>query len=105
MDERIEKAVGAYQLAIEYRRRVLDKWQKRADAGENLRDIDEFHRTRVAWENDMWRSEKLIERAQEVLLWVIQGVEIAPEHEFNTRWFVKCKNRFFLRAYNAVGAV
>jgi hypothetical protein len=100
-DDRVHAAIHAYRLAVEYRRRVMIKWQKRADAGEKLSAIDEFHRTRVSWENDMWRSEKLTERAKEVLLTSIRGDEPFLD-PYATKWFAKCRDRFFLRAQKAL---
>ena len=99
--DRVHAAIHAYRLSVEYRRRVIDKWQKRADAGESLRALDEFHRTRVAWENDMWRSEKLTERAKEVLLSAVRGDEPHID-SFVNKWFAKCHDRFFLRALKTI---
>ncbi|NIN64194.1 MAG: hypothetical protein GTO63_05745 [Anaerolineae bacterium] len=96
MNERIEKAIKAYRLALKYREKVLKKWELR---GDELRSLDEFHRTRVAWENDMWRSEELEKATARTVLGAIKG-EPGWMPTFNVSYFEKCRNRDFLKVWN-----
>jgi len=98
-------ALHAYRLACRYHDHIIGKWLPR-DA--ELRKLDEMHRTRCAWENDLYRAEKLVDLAGRVLLAVARGD--AAQDVFRDPWveehvFSKCKNRRFLRVLRAVDAL
>jgi len=63
--ETLAAAFESYRLAVEWERRVILKWEPR-DA--ELRKLDEFHRTRVAWENEYYHAEEVRKFAQDMLL-------------------------------------
>lgn len=91
-------AIYAYRLAFAYRERVLNKWIPR---DEQLRKLDSFHRTWVAWENDCYRYERLCACASDALLHVVRG-DTSSILPMDAKFFAKCRDRFFLRALKAL---
>jgi len=88
-------AIEAYRLAHEYRDYILEKWRPRQA---ELRELDEFHRTHVAWENDCYRFETLIDETGRALLSTINGSE-QWVHPFHLKHFKTCRNRKFLKVF------
>jgi len=96
--EPVRLALTAYKLAWKYRRAILKQWAPRS---EELRQLDEFHRTYVAWENADTRSEWLIEEAGYVLLRAASERKPIPPDRFRLEVFERCRNRLWLKAVDA----
>ena len=95
IDEQTKKAIKAYQLAIKYREYIENKWIPRAV---ELRQLDSFHRTHVAWENDDYRAENLVKYAGRMLLCTAVGQQFW-EHPIQWKHFEECRNRRFLKSF------
>ncbi len=73
--ELLRMATLAYRSAVEHRVRLIKKWEPR-DA--ELRKLDEFHRTRVAWENASYFADNVQELAGSVLMAAARGDKAYP---------------------------
>jgi len=94
------EVIRIYRLAKDYRRRMFKKWVPRYP---ELQHLDEFHRTRVAYEGDMFRAEELMKCVTELMTRVLNRE--APFGGYlrqNAEWFDKCRNKHFLRVYSAL---
>lgn len=96
--EALESAVKAYRMALEYCLHVEGKWAPRQ---KELSALDPFHRTRVAYENATFLSERLAREALFVVEAVLNGVAPFPLAKFNRDLFQRSKDRGFLRALHA----
>ena len=88
-------AISAHRLAWGYRCAVYRKWAPRA---EELRQLDAFHRTHVAWENAGTRGEWLCEETAHVLLRAVEGRRPFGLHASRLKFFERCQNQRWLRA-------
>jgi hypothetical protein len=99
----LEAAVAAYRGAVEYCLHVEEKWEKR---GAELRRLDGFHRTRVSWENDGHRADRLYERAVEYLKVAARGGTHVFVDSFDDKHvFTRCKERQFRKVLDALAAI
>jgi len=96
--EAAQLAITAYKLAWKYRRAVQKQWEPRL---EEIRKLDEFHRTSVAWENAMTRSDWLCEEAGYVLLRAVSDRQPLGVDRFKAEVFERCRNRLWLKAFDA----
>jgi len=97
----VKLALTAYRLAWKYRRAILKQWEPRA---EELRQLSVFHRTHVAWENAVTRSEWLCEEAAHVLLRAVSERQPILPDRFKIEVFERCRNRLWLKALDAYKA-
>ena len=96
--EAVQLALTAYKLAWKYRRAMQKQWAPRA---EELRKLDAFHRTHVAWENADTRSEWLCEETGHVLLRAVSERQPIGVDSFKAATFERCRNRLWLKAFDA----
>jgi hypothetical protein len=93
--ESVRLAISAYRLACKYRKRVQEQWEPRLP---ELRQLDAFHRSCVAYENADTRADWLCEETAHVLLSAVGGREPIPPEPFKLEVFEKCRNRLWLKA-------
>ena len=84
-------ALAAYRAAVRHERAVEAQWA--APRGEELRRLDEFHRTRVAWENAATLAEWLREEAADTLLAVARGDRPLGWTKDRLEYVTKSRNR------------
>lgn len=89
----------AYRLAVLNGRRVDARWERR---GAELRRLDEFHRTRVAWENAHVLAEWLCEEAGDLVLCVLRRAAPFQRSPLRAECFRKRHDRDFVRALVAL---
>ena len=101
VDSRLASAaIAAYRLAVEYDVRVRERWASR---GAELKRLDGWHRTRVAWENASFRAQRLKERAGDVLCWAVSHRTLVYSRDpFDVDRTFTSRDRDFVRALRAL---
>jgi hypothetical protein len=89
----VQLSLTAYELAWKYCCSVHKQWEPRA---EELRQLDEFHRTSIAFENADARADWLCEECAHVLLRAASKRKPIPPDRFRLEVFQKCRNRLWL---------
>lgn len=91
-------AADAYAGALAYARGIIAEWEDHEDG---LRKLDESHPTRVAHGNDLFRYERLLDRAKDVLHAACGAFAFALQ-DFDREFFEQCRDPKFVRAWRAV---